>query len=87
MKIKFFAPLNRIFGPIKELDFSHPVSVADVLRLLLEQEPDFALYAGFSSGDKHAWGLLVWRGKNLLTLNDMLTPEDEVEMIVMVAGG
>ena len=87
MKIKFSAPLNRIFGPIKVLDFSHPASVADVLRLLLEQEPDFAPYAGFSSGDKHPWGLLVWREKNLLTLSDMVTPEDEVEMIVMVAGG
>ena len=87
MRIKFFAPLNRIFGPIKELEFPNPVSVAEVLSLLRDQEPDFALYAGHSPADKHAWGLLVWRGKNLLNLNDILSPDDEIEMIIMVAGG
>jgi hypothetical protein len=87
LKIRFLPPLNRILGPVRELDFSNPVSVAHVLRLLREQNPDFAPYAGFGPKDKHAYGLLVWRGRKLLTLDDILTPTDEVEMIVMVAGG
>ncbi len=87
LKIKFSPPLNRILGPVRELDFSHPVSVAKVLQLLREQTPAFAPYAGFGPKDKQAYGLLVWREGNLLTLDDILAPTDEVEMIVMVAGG
>jgi hypothetical protein len=55
--------------------------------MLREQNPDFEPYAGFGPKDKHAYGLLVWRGRKLLTLDDILAPTDEVEMIVMVAGG
>jgi hypothetical protein len=87
LKIRFLPPLNRILGQVRELDFSHPVSVAHVLRLLREQNPDFAPYAGFGPKDKHAYGLLVWRERKLLTLDDILAPTDEVEMIIMVAGG
>lgn len=87
MKIRFSPTLDKVMDPIRELDFCHSVSVAEVLRILGEQTPDFAPYAGFSSSDKHPYGLLVWRNGKLLTLNDILAPDDEVEMIAMVAGG
>jgi len=64
-----------------------PVSVAEVLRGLCEQTPALRPFAGFGSGDKQPYGLLVWRNRELLTLDDMLRPEDEVEMIPMVSGG
>ncbi len=87
MKIKFLAPLNQIFGSAKELDFVHPVSVAELLRFLQDQAPAFTTYGGFGPGDKHPYGLLVWRQHHLMTLDEMLDPNDELEMVPMAGGG
>ncbi len=87
MKITFFPPLDKILDPMRELDIPGPISVAETLQVLWDETPDFTPYAGFSRGDTHPRGLLVWRNRKLLTLDDMLDPDDEVEMIAMVAGG
>jgi len=73
--------------PVRKLGASCPISLAEALRMLCDQTPAFKPYAGFDIGDKQPYGLLVWRDKKLLTLEDMLMPEDDLEMIVMVAGG
>jgi len=87
LKIKLHTPLDRILGPVKEVPLTQPLSVADLLACLKEKEPDFAPFAGFGPKDVHPYGLLVWRGNKLLTLADTLDPTDEVEMILMAAGG
>ena len=87
MKIQLFPPLDKILTPSKQLDVPGPISVADLLRILQEEAPRFARYGGFGHGDTQPRGLLVWRDRELLTLKDMLAPDDEVEMIAMVAGG
>jgi len=87
MKIRFSPPLDKIMDPTRALDSPRPVRVAHVLRIMAEQTPAFAPYAGFTCGDKHAYGLLVWRDGNLLELEDIVEPNDALEMIAMVAGG
>jgi hypothetical protein len=87
LKIKLFSPLDRILGPMKELHFTDSVSVAEVLRSLIEETPDFAPYAGFGPKDVHPYALLVWRDGKVLKLSDALYPTDEVEMLLMVPGG
>ncbi len=87
MKIKTHPPLDQIMGPVKELPVDHPVSLADLLRSLLEETPALAPYAGFGPKDVQPFSLLVWRAGKMLTLADILNPNDELEFIVMIAGG
>jgi hypothetical protein len=87
LKIKFYAPLDKIFDPVRELDVAVPVSVGETLRILGDETPGFTPFSGFGPDDTHPHGLLVWRKGELLTLKDLIGPGDEVEMIVMVAGG
>jgi hypothetical protein len=87
LKVRLYPPLDRMVGPSREMHFDRPVSVAEVLRLLTDEVPDFARYAGFGPGDVQPYGLLVWRNNKVLKLSDALQPNDEVEMRLMVAGG
>jgi molybdopterin converting factor small subunit len=81
------APLDRIMGPLKEVSLKHPTSLADLLRILAEESPELKPYAGFGFKDVQPYALLVWRDGELLTLMDSVNPNDEVEMIPMIAGG
>jgi hypothetical protein len=87
MKIKLHTPLDQIMGPVRELAMEHPVSLADLLHSLTEATPGLAPYAGFGPTDVQPYGLLVWRDGKMLTLADILNPTDELEFIVMIAGG
>ena len=87
LKIKFYTPLDRILGPVKEIPVEHPVSVADLLRSLMEETPEFGPYAGFGPRDVQPYALMVWRNGKPLKLADILNPTDELEMILMAAGG
>jgi hypothetical protein len=87
LKIKLHPPLDRILGAGKELTVDHSVSVGDLLSSLTEEAPDFAPYAGFGPKDVQPYALLVWRNGKMLTLQDILHPTDELEMILMIAGG
>jgi hypothetical protein len=87
MKIKMHPPLDRIMGPVKEVPGEHPLSLADLLRSLGEEAPGFGPYAGFGPKDVQPYGLLVWRDGKMLNLVDILNPTDELEFIVMIAGG
>lgn len=74
-------------GAVKELERRLPFTVAALLRLLQEQDPPLAPYAGFGPQDRQPYGVLVWRGGKLLTLDDVLRPADELEIIAMASGG
>jgi hypothetical protein len=87
LKIKMWAPLDRIMGQLKNVTVQDPLAVADLLHLLASESPDFLPYAGFGPKDVQPYALLVWRGGKLLTLTDIVNPTDELEMIPMVAGG
>ena len=87
MKIKWFNPLDRFFGPRSEVNPTVPMTVGQLLTHLAEKQPKFTPFARFSPGDKQPHGLMVWRGGQILSLTDVLNPEDELEMIIMVAGG
>jgi hypothetical protein len=87
LKIKMVAPLDRMLGSCREVSLQQPARLADLLRFLMEENPELKPYAGFNPGDVQPYGLLVWRGGTLLTLTDMVNPADELEMIPMVAGG
>ena len=87
MKIKWFAPLDKMFGSVSEFLLTEPTPLPRVLRQLTEQEPAFAPYARFEEGDRQAHGLLVCRRGLVLSLADELHPDDELEMVVMVTGG
>jgi len=87
VKIKWLPPLDRFFGPETALALPAGTTVAQLLTDLTEKEPGFAPYGGFGPKDRQPFGLLMWRSGQMLTLADQLGPEDEVEMIAMVAGG
>jgi len=87
LKIKLHAPLDRILGSIKEIPMEHPTSVGDLLRILAEETPELRPYAGFGPEDVQPYALLTWREGRMLTLQDMLNPADELEMMLMIAGG
>ena len=87
MRVRLHSPLDKILAPVRELDVPGPVPLSTVLQMLQEEAPGFACYGGFTPGSEQPYGLLAWRNQELLFLNDMLDPEDEVEMIPMVAGG
>ena len=74
-------------GPAREVSIDHPVPLADLLRSLMEETPELAPYGGFGPKDVQPFGLLVWRDGKMLTLADILNPTDELEFIVMIAGG
>lgn len=81
------APLDHFMGPLKEVPLKHPVSLADLLRSFAEESPEFRAYAGFGPKDVQPYALLVWRDGDLLTLMEIVNPDDELEMIPMIAGG
>ena len=87
MKLKWFNPLDRLFGPLSEINTTEPITVGQLLTRLAEKQPNFAPFARFSPGDKQPHGLMVWRSGQALSLSDELNSEDELEMIIMVAGG
>jgi len=87
LEITFRPPLDRLAGAGMELNFSRPVSLVEVLNYLKETVPALAPYAGVSDGAKQAFGLLVWRNRQLLSLDDVILPADKIELIVMAAGG
>jgi hypothetical protein len=87
LKIKLYAPLDRILGPVKEIPIEHPVSVGDLLRTLSAETPELGPYAGFGPKDVQPYALLIWREGEMLTLQDILNPTDELEMMLMIAGG
>jgi hypothetical protein len=76
-----------MLGPLKEIDLSAPSTLGELLRFLVEETPELKPYAGFGPKDVQPYGLLVWREGKLLTLSDIVTSTDELEMIPMVAGG
>jgi hypothetical protein len=81
------SPLDRILGPFKEVNLSHPSTLGDLLRFLVEETQELKPYAGFGPKDVQPYGLLVWRDGKLLTLSDIVSPTDELEMIPIAAGG
>lgn len=87
MKITWYPPLDRFFGPMSEMALSGPISLSQLLRRLTEQEAGLSVYARFGSGDSKPQGLLVFRDGKILNLNDSLKPEDELEMLILVTGG
>lgn len=87
MLIKWFPPLDRIFGPQTEYEAARPLALRTVLIDLRETEPDFLPYANFGPEDRQPYGLMVWRSGQVLGLDDPVGPDDELEMIIMIAGG
>ncbi len=87
MKIKWLSPLDQFFGPVSEFPLQGTATVAQVLTALQAQQPALSPYARFKPGEHQPYGLMVWRRGKILTLSDELESDDEVEMIVMVAGG
>ncbi len=87
MRVRFHPPLDRIFGPTKDWPIDRPTAVASFLRSLVAEEPALAPYAGFGPRDVQPYALLIWREGRVLTLQDILDPTDELEMMPMIAGG
>jgi hypothetical protein len=87
MKITTLPPIDRILGEEREVHMERTLTVASVLRQLIEEEPEFAPYAGFGPKDAHSYGLLVWREGEALTLDDEVHPTDKLEMLLMIPGG
>ena len=87
MKVKWYPPFDQYFGGVSDILLSKPISLREMLSKLQEEEPAMKPYARFGIEDKQPHGLMAWRKGEVLSLDDMLQPEDEIEIIIMVAGG
>ena len=87
VRIVWLPPLDRVGGPVTEIELGGPTPLTRVLGDLAREVPGFAPYARFGEKDHQPQGLLVLRRGHVLTLADELAPGDEVEMLIMVAGG
>jgi hypothetical protein len=87
MRVKWFPPFDRYFGKISEIDLDRPILLREMLLKLRREEPAMGPYAKFQDGDRQAHGLMVWRKGQVLALDDTLHQDDELEVIIMVAGG
>lgn len=85
--ITWTPPLDKIFGPKTDYPIDGEQPLAAVLIDLRESQPAFEPFARFGPNDPHPYGLLVWRNRKLLTLRDSVRSGDELEVVVMVAGG
>ena len=85
--IKWHSPLDRIMGPVTEVDLDGPTPVKVLLSNLRDQKPELKKFVRFESGDTYAWDLLVLRNSETLTLSDRVEPGDMVEVLVMMEGG
>lgn len=87
MKITWFPPLDRFYGPVSQVELDRPVPLREILINLTAEKKELAPFARFSPEDRQPHGLMVWRAGKVLGLDDLLDPGDEVEMMIMVAGG
>ena len=86
-RVKWYAPLDRLFGPEQEFDLAEPVTVAVFLTRLGETHPDLVQYLRFGPKDTRPRGLMVLRGATTLTLADLIEPGDKVDILVGIQGG
>ena len=87
MQVKWFPPFDQYFGKVSEIRLDGPVLLREMLLRLSQDEPAMEPYAKFGDEDRQAHGLMVWRKGQVLALDDTLQPDDELEIIIMVAGG
>ncbi len=87
MNVKWYPPFDQYFGKKSEVPLDGPVSLKSILIQIREKEEAMEPYVRFSPEDRQPHGLMVWRRGEVLGLDDMVQPEDELEMIIMVAGG
>ncbi|MBI5017217.1 MAG: hypothetical protein HZB55_17260 [Deltaproteobacteria bacterium] len=87
MTIRWYPPLDSLFGAVTDLPLERTASVSGLLLEFYEREPRFIRYARHVEGEAAPTGLLVWRRGKALKFVDILEPEDEVEVLVLVTGG
>lgn len=87
MNVRWHPPLDSLFGASMELGLGSPKSVKLVLQELCEREPRFARYARHGAEDISPPELLVLRRGQVLRLGDLLDPEDQVDVLLLVTGG
>ena len=87
LKITWTPPLDKFFSKTTDYPIDGEQTLATVLIDLRESTPAFEPFARFGPNDPHPYGLLIWRNRKLLTLKDLVRSGDELEVVVMVAGG
>ena len=87
MKVEWYPPFDQYFGKKSEIPLTERISLREMLIRIREEESFMEPYARFSDEDRQPHGLMVWRKGEVLALDDMLQPDDELEIIIMVAGG
>ncbi len=86
-RVKWFAPLDRLFGPEQEFDLAEAVTVAAFLTRLGETHPGLGRYLRFALEDTRPRGLMILRGATTLTLADLIEPGDKIDILVGIQGG
>ncbi len=87
IRIKWFAPLDGIFGPRTEIELDQAITVAELLQRVSAGEPRLEPYLRFGPQDTRPKGLAVLRGATTLTLNDRIEPGDALDILVGIQGG
>ena len=85
--VKWYAPLDKIFGPVSEVEMDRAVTVAEFLSDLRRREPRLDPYIRFKPEDTLPSGLMILRGDKTLKLADRIEPGDKVDILVGIQGG
>ena len=86
-RLKWYPPLDRLFGPVSEIELDRAISVRELLTRMQERQPGLGRYLRFAPEDTHARGLMILRGDKTLNLTDRIEPGDRVDILVGVQGG
>jgi len=87
LRVKWFAPLDRLFGPESEIDLDGSISVAEFLTRMCAEEPGLERHVHFNPEDTRPRGIVVLRGPTTLTLADAVGPGDRIDVLVGIQGG
>ncbi len=85
--VRWLPPLDRLLGKVGHLDLETPVRLDEFLRRLAAAHPGLSGHAPLGRTDRIPMGVLAWRAGRLLNAADLVSPDEELEILVMVEGG
>jgi len=79
--------LDRLIGPVSEVELTEPITVGALLARLRDREPRLERFVWVNPAGAQVWGLMVLKNDRILKPTDCIAPGDQLEVMVMAEGG
>lgn len=87
-KIQFFKPFDEISGKKEiEIDTPQPISVKELLKILVEKVPSFQTYLEKEGEEVINFFVVLVRGDEILKLKDKVYEKDVIKVLPPISGG